>query len=131
MEQKEDNKAFKQILTWSLAMFVVAIVFGLLYRIIMPIERHLGEDEYIDRVFVEFETTAWNSNHDNASPLGTFDGGSILYVVEKDSSRSMVRPFIISALDSVWVNSDELIIYTPDRYKNWQYEEERRKYDLN
>ena len=112
-------------------MFVVAIAFGLLYRIIMPIERHLDENEYIDRVFVEFETTAWNSSQDNASPLGTFDGGSILYIVEKDSIRSMVRPFIISGLDSVWVNSDELIIYTPDRYETWQYEEERRKYDLN
>lgn len=112
-------------------MFAVAIVFGLLYRITMPIERHMDENEFIERVFVEFETTAWQTNREDALAAGAFEGGSILYVVKEDSNRSMVRPFIISALDSVWVSNDSLIRHTPDRYEAWLYEEERRKYDLD
>ena len=130
MEKKGDNKAFKQIMTWSLAMFFVAIAFGLLYRIIMPIERHPADDEYIERVFVEFETVAWQSNQENAAAAGAFEGGSLLYVIKEDSARAMVRPFIVSGLDSVWVDKSELILYTPEQYREWQYQEERRKYDL-
>lgn len=97
----------------------------------MPIERYLDGSEYIERVFVEFETTAWHSNQHNSDAAGLFDGGSILYVIKEDSIRVMVRPFIVSGLDSVWVNRTETISYTPERYRVWQYEEERRKYDLD
>lgn len=131
MEKKGDNKAFKQIMTWSLAMFFVAIAFGLLYRIIMPIERYPADDDFIERVFVEFETVAWQLSQEGAAAAGVFDGGSILYVIQEDSARAMVRPFIVSGLDSVWVDNSELIEYTPERYREWQYEEERRKYDLD
>ena len=118
-------------MTWSLAMFFAAIAFGLLYRIIMPIERYPSDDEYIERVFVEFETVAWQSNQEGAAAAGAFEGGSILYVIQEDSARAMVRPFIVSGLDSVWVDISELKKYTPEQYREWQYEEERRKYDLD
>ncbi|PWN07684.1 hypothetical protein [Rhodohalobacter mucosus] len=131
MGNKGDNKAFKQIMTWSLAMFFAAIVFGLLYRIIMPIERYPADDQFIEKVFVEFETVAWQSNREDADAAGAFEGGSILYVIREDSARAMVRPFIVSGLDSVWVEKNELTEYTPDKYREWQYEEERRKYDLD
>ena len=112
-------------------MFFVAIAFGLLYRIIMPIERYPADDEFIERVFVEFETVAWQSSQEDAAAAGAFDGGSILYVIREDSARAMVRPFIVSPLDSVWIDKNILIEYTPERYREWQYEEERRKYDLD
>ena len=112
-------------------MFFVAIAFGLLYRVVMPIERYPAEDEFIKRVFVEFETVAWQSSTPDAEAAGAFDGGSILYIIREDSSRAMVRPFIVSGLDSVWVDRSELTEYTPERYREWQYEEERRKYDLD
>ena len=118
-------------MTWSLAMFFVAIAIGLLYRIIMPIERHPAGNEYIERVFVEFETVAWESNQEDAPAAGAFEGGSILYVIQEDSARAMVRPLMVSGLDSVWIDKKDLIIYTPEQYREWQYEEERRKYDLD
>lgn len=111
-------------------MFVIAIAFGLMYRIIMPIERHLSENEYVNRVFVEFETVAWHTNQADAAAAGTFDGGSILYVIKEDIDRVMVRPFIISGLDSVWIDKSDIVQYSESRYRIWQYEEERRKYDL-
>ena len=111
-------------------MFTVAVSFGLLYRVVMPIERYLDEDEYIAKVFVEFETVAWKSSATEATAAGAFDGGSVLYVIREDSNRVMVRPFTISGLDSVWVNVSDIITYSSDRYRIWQYEEERRKYDL-
>lgn len=97
----------------------------------MPIERHLDEDEYIERVFVEFETVAWHSADGDAVAAGAFDGGSILYVIEEGETRVRVRPFTVSALDSVWVQTEEITGYTPERYRIWQYDEERRKYDLD
>ncbi|TVQ68031.1 MAG: hypothetical protein EA360_00845 [Balneolaceae bacterium] len=125
------NRAFRQIVGWSVFMLVVFILFGLLHRVVSPVERHLSEDEYISRVFVEFEAVAYSGTGDEDQPAGLFDGGSVLYVVAEDSLRFQVRPFAISRLDSVWVNRGDVLDYTPEAYRQWQYEEEIRKFGFD
>lgn len=129
--ESQSSDGFTLVMKWSLIMFVVAIAAGLAYRVIMPVELHLDESEYIEKVFVEFETRAWRAPGKDAVQTGTFDGGSILYVIESEQGRAMVRPFAVSRLDSVWIEEESLITYTPENYRRWQYEEERRKYDLD
>ena len=109
----------------------VFIAFGFLLRSISPVELHLDEDEFIERVFVEFESEVWDSPDADARLIGSFDGGSILYVVAEDSQHVLVRPFAISHLDSVWIDRNSVIHYTPDAYRQWHNEEERRKFDLD
>lgn len=127
----DQNRAFRRIVGWSVLMLVVFIVFGLLHRIISPVERHLSEDEYISRVFVEFEAAAWSGVEEDAPARGLFEGGSVLYVIQEDSLRVLVRPFAVSGLDSVWVNRSDVLTYTPEAYRQWQYEEEIRKFGFD
>ena len=127
----KENRAFRYIVGWSLFMLVVFILFGFLHRVISPVERYLDEEEYITRVFVEFEATAWSDVNDDAPASGLFEGGSVLYVIAEDSLRLQVRPFAVSRLDSVWVNRSEVISYTPEAYRQWQYEEETRKFGFD
>ena len=155
---------------------VVAVSLGFLYRIIMPVERHLEEQEYQMKVFTEFEVDVYKSPSPGAPVFGTFEGGSVLYVMaeasleEADSLRAddslmvgdsleaddslkaksleagasftpgdvvsgrlryLVRPFTVSGLDSVWVDAADVLVYTKEAYRRWQYEEEIRKYGFD
>ena len=116
-------------------MLVVAIALGFLYRIIMPVERYMDESEYQMRVFTEFETDVYASPEPDAPVFGTFEGGSILYVIGTDtasaSPRYLVRPFTVSGLDSVWIDAGAVTEYTKEEYRRWQYEEEIRKYGFD
>lgn len=129
------NTAFMQIIKWSGAMLVVAITLGFLYRIIMPVERHMDESEYQMRVFTEFESNVYESSDPGAPVFGTFEGGSVLYVIGTDtasaSTRYLVRPFTVSGLDSVWIDAVDVTEYTSEEYRRWQYEEEIRKYGFD
>jgi hypothetical protein len=129
------NAAFTQILKWSGTMLVVAIALGFLYRIIMPVERYMDESEYQMRVFTEFEADVYASPDPDAPVFGTFEGGSILYVIGTDtasaSPRYLVRPFTVSGLDSVWIDAGAVTEYTKEEYRRWQYEEEIRKYGFD
>jgi len=127
---KNNNKAFQQILVWSGILFVAAILVGFLYRIIYPVELHLDESEYQTRVFAEFETPAWRHPDSNSALVGVYEPGSILYVIDEQQDYYRVRPFIVSRVDSVWVLKDSTTAYSSEEYRRWQYEEERRKYDL-
>ena len=122
---------FWLVMKWTGVLLIVFMIFGFLLRFISPVELHLDEDEFIERVFVEFDTNVWDSPNSDATLIGSFDGGSILYVVSEDSQRVLVRPFAVSALDSVWVDRNSVIHYTPDTYRQWYHEEERRKFDLD
>ena len=128
---KKGNGGFWLVMKWTGVLMIVFIAFGFLLRIISPVELHLDEDEFIERVFVEFESEVWDSPDAEARLIGSFDGGSILYVVAEDSQRVLVRPFAISHLDSVWIDRNSVIYYTPDAYRKWHDEEERRKFDLD
>ena len=64
---------------------VVAVSLGFLYRIIMPVERHLEEQEYQMKVFTEFEVDVYKSPSPGAPVFGTFEGGSVLYVMAEAS----------------------------------------------
>ena len=155
---------------------VVAVSLGFLYRIIMPVERHLEEQEYQMKVFTEFDVDVYKSPSTGAPVFGTFEGGSVLYVMaeasleEGDSLRAddslmvgdsleaddslkaksleagasftpgdvvsgrlryLVRPFTVSGLDSVWVDAADVLVYTKEAYRRWQYEEEIRKYGFD
>ncbi|MGA1464234.1 MAG: hypothetical protein ACO363_00675 [Balneolaceae bacterium] len=116
-------------------MLVVAIALGFLYRIIMPVERYMDESEYQMRVFTEFETDVYASPDPDAPVFGTFEGGSVLYVIGADtasaSPRYLVRPFTVSGLDSVWIDAGAVTEYTKEEYRRWQYEEEIRKYGFD
>jgi hypothetical protein len=125
------NSGFALIMKWSIIMLIIAIVTGYAYRLIMPVELYLNESEYQKKVFTEFETAVTNTSESESEMAGLFEGGSILYVLEQDNDKYLVRPFAVSGLDSVWIPADSVITYTEENYRRWQYEEERRKYDLN
>ena len=129
-DSKDSTSAFRLVMIWSGIVFFVAIFFGLIYRVIYPVELHLNEDEYRMRVFVEQETHAWEEPDTSSDLVGIYDKGSILYVLEEENEFYMVRPFIISKVDSVWVIKDSTSVYTQQNYENWLYEEERRKFDM-
>lgn len=125
------NSGFALIMKWSIIMLIIAIFTGYAYRVIMPVELYLDESEYLQRVFTEYETAVKESASDSSDSVGLFEGGSILYVLEQENEKFLVRPFAVSGLDSVWIAADSVIIYTEENYRLWQYEEERRKYDLD
>lgn len=127
----DSNSPFQLILAGSAFLLIIFILFGFLHRWISPVERDLNEGEYIEKVFIEFETEVWESNREDADKLGAFEGGSVLYVIEETEERLHVRPQIISALDSVWIDRSKALPYSEQTYRDWQYEEERRRYDWN
>ena len=83
--ENASNTAFLQIIKWAGAMMVVAVSLGFLYRIIMPVERHLEEQEYQMKVFTEFDVDVYKSPSTGAPVFGTFEGGSVLYVMAEAS----------------------------------------------
>jgi hypothetical protein len=130
-DQTGSSSGFALIMKWSVIMLVIAIATGYAYRIIMPVELYLDESEYMQKVFTEFETPVKESASDGSETVGLFEGGSVLYALEQQNDKYLVRPFAVSGLDSVWIPVDSVITYSEERYRQWQYEEERRKYDLN
>lgn len=139
LEQNEDkpshqttsSSGFALIMKWSIIMLVIAIFTGYAYRLIMPVELYLDENEYLLKVFTEFETPVSHSASDSSEIAGLFEGGSVLYALDQENNRYLVRPFAVSGLDSVWVPVDSVRTYSEESYRQWQYEEERRKYDLD
>lgn len=130
-DQTNSSSGFALIMKWSIIMLLIAIVTGYAYRTIMPIELYLDESEYMQKVFTEFETPVKESASDDSETVGLFEGGSVLYALDQQNDKYLVRPFAVSGLDSVWIPVDSVITYSEERYRQWQYEEERRKYDLN
>ncbi len=132
-QNSPDNRAFKTVMTWSVLLFAVLVSFGFLYRLIVPVELHLDESEYIKKAFVEYDTEARVEAGEEAPLAGVFDGGSILYVIEVDEGRGsyQVRPFAVSPMDSVWISRNEAVEYSEEAYRQWQREEEQRRFGLD
>ena len=130
-QTSEKPGAFRLVMIWSGIIFFVAILFGLLYRVIYPIELHLDEDKFMYRVFVETETSAWQKPAVHSTLVGIYNAGSILYVIDENEEYILVRPFIISKVDSVWVPKDSTSIYTDTDYERYLYEEERKRYNID
>ncbi len=126
---KKDTGGFWLVMKWTGVLMIVFMIFGFMLRFISPVELHLDEDEYIKRVFTEFDSDVWNTPDTDARLIGSFDGGTILYVIAEDSQRVLVRPFAISVLDSVWIDDTSIIEYDPDRYREWIQKQERRRFD--
>lgn len=129
--KSDSSKGFALIMKWSVIMLVIAIATGYAYRLIMPVELHLDETEYEQKVFTEFETPVRKTSSDDSEIAGLFEGGSILYALDEENQKYLVRPFAVSGLDSVWIPIDSVTTFTDENYRRWQYEEERRKYDLD
>lgn len=116
------------ILKWSLIMLVLFIALGILQRIASPVERHLDEDEYLNKIFLGTETDAWNTAGPDATVATLFEPGTILYVIAEDSIRVQVRPFLRSQPDSVWVDPDHAFLYDEEIYRDWMKDLDRRVY---
>jgi hypothetical protein len=129
----QQYRAFKQVIIWSLLLFAVLVAFGFLYRVIVPVELHLDESEYIKKVFTEYETEARAEAGNDAPAAGLFDGGSILYVIEvnEDTDSYLVRPFAVSPIDRVWISRSDAAEYSDEAYRQWQYDEEQRRFGLD
>ena len=116
------------ILKWSLIMLVLFTALGIFQRIASPVERHLEEDEYLNKIFLGVETDAWNAAGPDATVATLFEPGTILYVISEDSLRIQVRPFLRSQPDSVWIDPEHAYLYDEDVYRDWMKDLDRRIY---
>lgn len=119
---------FRLILKWSLIMLVLFTALGIFQRVVSPVERHLSEDEYLNKIFIVAETDAWDSAGSVATVATLFEPGTILYVIAEDSLRVQVRPFIRSQPDSVWIDPQHAYLYDEEIYRNWMKDLDRRVY---
>ena len=103
-------------------------LFGVLFRVVFPIERNLDPSEYIDKVFLDAETGYFRST-DDEEPAGVIEGGTILFVIEVQDEKSLVRPMPTIKPDSIWVSSEYFIAYNRENFRQWLLEEERRRHN--
>lgn len=128
---QKGNKGFRLILVWSVGLLLAFAIFGVLFRTIFPIERSLDESEYIEQVFVEFETAYYLTAERSEAPAGHFEGGTILFVIGSQDGLSLVRPLATVKPDSVWVTSDTYINYNRESFRQWLIDEERRTHEAD
>lgn len=126
--QKNKQDGFRLILKWSLIMLVLFTTMGILQRIASPVERHLDEDEYLNKIFLRAETDAWDAAGSDAMVATLFEPGTILYVIAEDSIRVQVRPYLRSQPDSVWIDPDHAFLYDEEMYRDWMKDLDRRVY---
>lgn len=123
---KNPNRGFNFIIKWSLLFFVILVIVGLIYRIFYPVKLDLDESEFVKQVFTLEQTDAYVLPADTLSVLGEFDPGEVLFVVDESEEQYLVRPLITSRLDSVWIDQNNVFDYSPENYRQWQYEQDRR-----
>lgn len=131
MTEKKSTSGFKLILLWSLGLLIALAIFGVLFRAVFPLERNLDESEYMEKVFLEYETEFYINHDPGIEPLGVFEGGTILFVVESRDDWNLVRPLPMSKPDSVWVSSNTFISYNQENFRQWLIDEERRRHQSN
>ena len=125
---KKIQSGFRLILKWSLIMLVLFTTLGIFQRIVSPVERHLDEDEYLNKIFLGAETDAWHDAGSDATVATLFEPGTILYVISEDSLRVQVRPFLRSQPDSVWIDPEHAYLYDEEIYRDWMKDLDRRVY---
>lgn len=128
---KTPNKSksgFRLIIIWSLGFLFAFALFGILFRVVFPIERNLDASEYIDKVFLEIETGYYQSA-DDEEPAGAIEGGTILFVIDVKNERGLVRPLPTIKPDSIWVPTENYIAYNRENFRQWLLQEERRRHN--
>ena len=122
------NQGFKFIIKWSLLFFVILVIVGLIYRNLYPVKLDLDQSEYIKQVFTIQNSYAYSEPSDTTSIVGEFETSEILFVIDEQNDKFLVRPLITSYLDSVWIDQNHVFDYSPEHYRQWQYEEDRRRF---
>lgn len=126
---KNPNRGFNLIIKWSLLFFVVLVIVGLIYRNLYPVKLDLNQSEYIKQVFTIQKSYVYSEPTDTVSVVGELEPSKILFVIEEQEEQYLVRPLITTYFDSVWIEKDHVFDYSPEHYQQWQYEQDRRKYD--
>ncbi len=124
----KNQKGFRLILKWSLIMLVLFTFLGIIQRIASPVERHLEENEYLDKIFLGEEANAWDAPGRDATVATLFEPGTILYVISEDSVRVQVRPFLRSQPDSVWIEPSNAFLYDEAVYREWMKNLDKHMY---
>jgi len=134
MTQKNQNKSsssgFQFILKWSGIFFVALILIGFIYRLLVPVKLNLNENDYIKRVFTTEEAEIYPTVPPDFS-IEEMDAGTILYVIEEQEEYFMIRPFIRTHLDSVWISKESVSDYSAEQYKQWQQQQDLDRFGLD
>src|SRR6056297_1907017 len=126
---KNSNRGFKFLLKWSVLFFVVLVIVGLIYRSLYPVKLNLSQDEYIKQVFTIQESDVYSEPSDTATVVGEFESSEILFVIDEQDEQYLVRPLLTTYIDSVWIDQNHVFDYSPEHYRQWLYELDRRKYE--
>ncbi|MCC5940593.1 MAG: hypothetical protein JJU37_03560, partial [Balneolaceae bacterium] len=70
---KKSTSGFTLILIWSLGLLFAFALVGVFFRIIFPLERNLDQSDYIEQVFLEFDTEYFISSEPGAESAGVFE----------------------------------------------------------
>lgn len=125
----KSNKGFNFLLKWSVLFFVVLVIVGLIYRSLYPVKLNLSQDEYIKQVFTIQKSDVYSEPSDSATVVGEFETSEILFVIDQQDEKYLVRPLLTTYVDSVWIDQDHVFDYSPEHYRQWLYELDRRKYE--
>ncbi len=125
----DSNRGFNFLLKWSVLFFVILVVVGLIYRSMYPVKLNLSQDEYIKQVFTIQESEVYSKPSDTSAVVGEFETSEILFVIDEQDQQYLVRPLLTSYVDSVWIDQDHVFDYSPEDYRQWLYELDRRKFE--
>jgi hypothetical protein len=125
----DSNRGFNFLLKWSVLFFVILVVVGLIYRSMYPVKLNLSQDEYIKQVFTIQESEVYSEPSDTSAVVGKFETSEILFVIDEQDQQYLVRPLLTSYVDSVWIDQDHVFDYSPENYRQWLYELDRRKFE--
>jgi hypothetical protein len=125
----DSNRGFNFLLKWSVLFFVILVVVGLIYRSMYPVKLNLSQDEYIKQVFTIQESEVYSEPSDTSAVVGKFETSEILFVIDEQDQQYLVRPLLTSYVDSVWIDQDHVFDYSPEDYRQWLYELDRRKFE--
>jgi len=123
------NRGFNFLLKWSVLFFVVLVIVGLIYRSLYPVKLNLSQDEYIKQVFTIQESDVYSEPSDTATVVGEFESSEILFVIDEQDEQYLVRPLLTTYIDSVWIDQNHVFDYSPEHYRQWLYELDRRKFE--
>jgi hypothetical protein len=94
-----------------------------------PVKLNLSQDEYIKQVFTIQESEVYSKPSDTSAVVGEFETSEILFVIDEQDQQYLVRPLLTSYVDSVWIDQDHVFDYSPEDYRQWLYELDRRKFE--
>ncbi|WP_069133482.1 hypothetical protein [Rhodohalobacter halophilus] len=129
-EKSSSTDGFQYILKWSGIFFAILVIIGFIYRILVPVKLNLNENDYMKRVFTLNEIEVYPTLPPE-QVMGELDEGTILYVIDEQENHYLIRPFIRTHVDSVWISKDAVREYSPDEYKQWQQQTDLERFGLD